>query len=211
MKRGMGSFAAFIQGHSPMFLFHTVLFIMGVIFGALLVNSLTYMQKDDLLYFLNEFFSQMENGQMSPPADVFWHTLSYNGKYIGLMWLLGISMIGLPFILILLFLKGMIIGFTIGFLVQQMGWQGFFLSFVSVLPQNFIIIPLFIAVAVISVKFSLQMMRKLFVRSVFQPFAPIFLQYCLFFGIAMLFLVGAALIEGYLTPIFIKGILKLFS
>lgn len=69
-------------------------------------------------------------------------------------------MIGLPIILLLLFLKGMVIGFTIGFFVQQMGWKGFLLSFVSVLPQNLIIIPIFIVVAVISVSFALQLIKN---------------------------------------------------
>ena len=46
-------------------------------------------------------------------------------------------------------MKGMVIGFTVGFLVNQMGWNGFLLSFVSVLPQNFIIIPVFIMTATI--------------------------------------------------------------
>ena len=48
-------------------------------------------------------------------------------------------------------MKGMVVGFTVGFLVNQMGWNGFLLSFVSVLPQNFIIIPVFIVTATLSV------------------------------------------------------------
>jgi stage II sporulation protein M len=104
----------------------------------------------------------------------------------------------------------MVIGFTIGFLVQQIGWKGFFLSFVSVLPQNLIIIPVFIAVAVVSVSFSLQLIKKLFVKSVYhQPIGPMLVQYCIFFGAAILLLVFAAFIEGYLTPYFMKGILSL--
>ncbi len=35
-------------------------------------------------------------------------------------------MIGLPIIFVLLFMKGVIVGFTVGFLVNQMGAQGFF-------------------------------------------------------------------------------------
>ena len=56
-------------------------------------------------------------------------------------------------ILILLFIKGMVVGFTVGFLVSQMGWQGFMLAFVSILPQNLIIIPVFIIMAALSVIF----------------------------------------------------------
>ena len=36
-------------------------------------------------------------------------------KYIGFIWILGISIIGLPLIFILLFAKGVVVGFTVGF------------------------------------------------------------------------------------------------
>lgn len=125
------------------------------------------------------------------------------------MWILGITMIGLPIILLLLFLKGMVIGFTIGFFVQQMGWKGFLLSFVSVLPQNLIIIPVFIVVAVISVSFALQLIKKLFVKSIYQPIAPMLVKYCMFFGAAILLLGLAAFVEGYFTPYLMRSLLSL--
>lgn len=120
-------------------------------------------------------------------------------------------MIGLPIIMLLLFVKGMVVGFSVGFLVQQMGWHGFFMSLVSVLPQNMIIIPLFIASAVITVSFSMQMIKKLFVKSMFQPFAPLFIRYCLLFGVMLLILAVAAFIEGYITPYFMRGFLQLLN
>lgn len=200
-----------LQEYSSIYIFHTVLFLMGVIFGAIVVNSLSSSQQDDLFYFLNEFFVQAQQGDLVSANDVFLHTLSYNSKYIGLMWILGISMIGLPIILVLLFLKGMVIGFTIGFLVQQMSWKGLLLSLGSVLPQNLIIIPVFITVAVLSVTFSLQMIKKLFVKSLYQPFGPMLVTYFFQFGIAFLFICLAAFIEGYFTPYLMKNILSIIS
>lgn len=198
-----------IQEHSSLYLFHTVLFLMGVVFGAIVVNSLSPTQKEDLFYFINEFFGQVQQGDILEAKDVFVHSFKYNSKYLGLMWILGISMIGLPIIMLLLFLKGMVIGFSVGFLVQQMGWQGFFMSVFTVLPQNIIIIPLFIMGAVITVSFSIQMIKKLFVKTMFQPFGQLFVQYCMQFGIALVFLAIAAFIEGYTTPYLMKGFLQL--
>ncbi|KIO63020.1 hypothetical protein B4064_0495 [Caldibacillus thermoamylovorans] len=198
-----------IEQYSSFYIFHTVLLIMGVIFGAIVVNSLSTTQKDDLFYFINEFFSQLKSGEVLAPKEIYLHSLSYNSKYVGLMWILGITMIGLPIILLLLFLKGMVIGFTIGFFVQQMGWKGFLLSFVSVLPQNLIIIPVFIVVAVISVSFALQLIKKLFVKSIYQPIAPMLVKYCMFIGAAILLLGLAAFVEGYFTPYLMRSLLSL--
>ena len=136
--------------NSSVFIFVIVLFLMGVIFGAIVVNSMSFTQKEDLFYYLSQFFGQMSNGKESNANTIFFQSILHNSKYIGLMWLLGISIVGLPVILILLFIKGMVVGFTVGFLVNQMGWKGFLLSFVSILPQNIIIIPVFIIMAVIT-------------------------------------------------------------
>ena len=39
--------------HSSIYLFVVVLFLMGVIFGAIVVNSLSLTQKEDLFYYLS--------------------------------------------------------------------------------------------------------------------------------------------------------------
>lgn len=202
--------AGHLREHASMYIFHTVLLVMGVIFGAVIVNSLSATQKQDLFYFINEFFVQMKNGEIVSAKEVFSHTLAYNSKFIGIIWLLGISMIGLPIILVMLFLKGMVVGFTVGFLVQQMGLSGFLLSVAAVLPQNFIALPVYIFVVVAAVAFSLQMIKKLFVKRFYQPFAPMLLRYILVYGAANLLLCAAAVIESYLTPLLMRAVLSLF-
>ena len=86
------------------------------------------------------------------------------------MGILGISIIGYQSSLIFLFMKGMVVGFTVGFLVNQMGWSGFLLSFVSVLPQNFIIIPIFIMTTTLAVNISLKMIRRQFMKKISDRF-----------------------------------------
>ncbi|MCL6616730.1 MAG: stage II sporulation protein M, partial [Anoxybacillus ayderensis] len=114
-----------VQEHYTTYVFTVVLFVMGVVFGAIVVNSLSFSQKQDLYYYLTQFFGQVAKGQFASEYDMFQQSYFHNLQYIGFMWVLGISIIGLPLILVLLFLKGVVVGFTVGFLVNQMGWQGF--------------------------------------------------------------------------------------
>ncbi len=193
--------------YSSIYIFVIVLFLMGVIFGAVVVNSLSFSQKEDLFYYLSQFFGQLSNGESARSNDLFIQSLLHNIKYIGLMWLLGISIIGLPVILILLFIKGMVIGFTVGFLVNQMGWDGFLLSFVSILPQNFIIIPVFIIMAVITISFSMQMIRRQFMKKVSNPVFPLLSRYFVTLLIAMVCLSAAAAVEAYISPPLMKAVI----
>lgn len=202
--------ATHFREHSSIYLFVVVLFLMGVIFGAVIVNSLSFTQKEDLFYYLSQFFGQVSDGNVAAANDLFKQSFFHNTKFIGLMWILGISIIGLPVILILLFMKGMVVGFTVGFLVNQMGWDGFLLSFVTVLPQNLIIIPVFIVASTISVAFSLKMISRQFMKKVGQPMMPMLGKYLFAFAVSILFLCAAAGIEALLSPILMKSVINSF-
>lgn len=199
--------ATHFREHSSIYLFVVVLFLMGVIFGAVVVNSLTFSQKEDLFYYLSQFFGQVANEKVATSSDLFKQSFLHNSKFIGLIGLLGISIIGLPLILILLFMKGMVVGFTVGFLVNQMNWSGFLLSFVAVLPQNFIIIPIFIVTATIAVTISLKMIRRQFMKKISDPIIPMLGRYVLVFLVAGIFIAVAAGIEAYLSPSLMKMVI----
>jgi stage II sporulation protein M len=196
--------ASYFREHSSTFLFIVILFLMGVIFGAIVVNSMSITQKEDLFYYLSQFFSQILNGKVVENNDLFAQSFLHNSKFIGLIWILGISIIGLPVILILLFIKGLVVGFTVGFLVSQLGLKGFLLAFVSILPQNLIIIPVFILMAALSVIFSLRMIKKQFFKTSGQPILPFFKNYILTFIVAVVLISAASGVEAYVSPWLMK-------
>jgi stage II sporulation protein M len=196
--------AIHFREHASIYLFVMVLFLMGVIFGAIVVNSLSFTQKEDLFYYLSQFFGQVSDGKVAASNDLLLQSFFHNSKYVGLMMILGISIIGLPVILVILFIKGMVVGFTVGFLVNQMEWNGFLLSFVSILPQNLIIIPIFIFGATLSVSFSIKMIRRQFMKKMGQPIFPLLGRYGLAFLGILLFLGVAAGIEAYISPTLMK-------
>ncbi|MGC4376433.1 stage II sporulation protein M [Fictibacillus sp. Mic-4] len=198
-----------VQENYSLYAFVTVLFLMGIIFGAVIVNSLTDAQRHDLFTYVSRFFGQVSDGNFARAADMFHQSYSYYLKYVAIMWLLGLSVIGLPIILILLFVKGIVVGFTVGFLVNQMGWHGFLLSFVSVLPQNLVLVPCFIIVTAASISFSIKMIRKQFMKRTNEPFFPSFLKYsCLIIGMGI-FLIIVSAFEAYVSPGLMKSVISL--
>lgn len=197
-----------IQEHSSIYSFIIVLFVMGVIFGAVIVNSLSTIQKEDLFYYLNQFFSQVADGEVDPPEQLLKLSFFHNVKFIGLIWVLGISIIGLPLILILLFLKGVVVGFSVGFLVNQMGWYGLLMSFVTLLPQNLLMIPVYIFMATMSISFSIKLIRRIFIRQGLPfLFMPTFTRYFLAYVGAIAVITVATSIEAYIAPVLMKSII----
>ncbi|RID89301.1 stage II sporulation protein M [Peribacillus asahii] len=198
-----------ITEHSSLYVFITVLFLMGVIFGAVLVNSLSFTQKEDLFYYLSQFFGQVSDGQIAATHEMFQQSVLHNLRYISFIWILGISIIGLPVILILLFLKGMVVGFTVGFLVNQMGWSGFLLSFVSILPQNIFLVPVFIIISVLAVSLSMKMISRIFLKQIRTPLKPVIMRYIFSLVFSLVFIVVAGAIEAYISPSVMKSVVSL--
>lgn len=200
--------ASYFREHSSIFAFVVILFLMGVIFGAIVVNSMGATQKQDLFTYLSPFFADVSSGKIMVSNRLFLQSFFQNSKFIGLMWVLGISIIGLPIILILLFIKGIVVGFTVGFLVNQMRWKGFMLAFVSILPQNLIIIPIYMIMAVLSMSFSLIMIKNQFMKKYGQPISPLFKRYMFALIISMIFISAASGVEAFLSPGLMKTILN---
>ncbi|GAE25449.1 stage II sporulation protein M [Halalkalibacter wakoensis JCM 9140] len=197
-----------LEENRTIYVFTTVLFLIGIVFGAIVVNSLSLTQKHDLYTYLNQFFGHVQQGEIANPSAIFSQSFAHYAKYFGLMWILGLSIIGLPVILVLLFLKGVVVGFTVGFLVNQMGMSGFFLAFVSIMPQNFILVPAFIIIGTASISFCLKMIRQQFIKRTSIPIFPQFLKYSFLVLCIGSAVVVASAFEAYVSPVMMKWVIE---
>jgi len=158
----MQSFRQTLKDQTPLYVFVAVLFLVGVLFGALMVNALSLEQQQDMARHLNHFFISVQDSGETMMQSSYWSIAGLHLKWIGLIWILGLSVIGLPGILILDFLKGVLIGFTVGYLVGQYSWTGLLFALVSIAPQNLVIIPMLMMCSVAAISFSLYIIRNRF-------------------------------------------------
>lgn len=193
----------YLRENQSLYLFTIVLLGMGIIFGALLVHSLGYGQRQELLSFLQFFFTTVENNGIFNQQAQFQQSFGTYLKLVGMIWLFGLSIIGLPIILVLLFLKGVVVGFTVGFLVHQLQWQGVVFSLAGVLPQNMLAVPALVIAGVAGISFSLKLIRtRLLARK--GDILPYFMSYTLLTFVMFGVLTMAALFETYVSPHLMK-------
>ncbi|RKQ37722.1 stage II sporulation protein M [Oceanobacillus halophilus] len=199
-----------VKDHAIIYLFMTILFLTGIIFGAIIVNSMNFVQKQELFFYLERFFNQIVDGHAIDNILILKESFLYHAKYLSLLFLLGLSVIGLPIVWILLYVKGLVVGFSVGFLVNQLGLKGLFLSALSIAPQNLIIIPIYIIAGTLSMVFSLRLLNKLFSRRptgpIFQPFG----KYMLTFSILLLASMLASGIEAYVANGSMSALIRSF-
>ncbi len=141
--------------------FVIVLFLTGVAFGAMWVNALSTTQKQEIVHLLQPYWQMYATGKPLPDHTVEVWTLVWSHlKWIGLIALLGISVVGAPIICLLDFLKGMFVGFTVGFLVAQWSWQGMVVALIAVLPQHLFLLPAVLLCSVSALSLSMRLLRR---------------------------------------------------
>ncbi|MCG7406342.1 stage II sporulation protein M [Paenibacillus sp. ACRRX] len=153
-----------VRQHLHLYIFVSVIFAVGIVFGALLVNTLTFEQQQELSRQLNQaFVSVAQNADETTFLGTLW---SY-WRWVFMIALFGLSIIGFPLVLIMDFAKGVLVGFTIGTLVGQYSWKGVIIALITVAPQNAIAIPLLLIASVSSISLALYVMKnRLFVQRI---------------------------------------------
>ncbi|MFT8362411.1 MAG: stage II sporulation protein M [Sporolactobacillus sp.] len=195
-----------LSDYRSLYIFVTALFLMGIIFGAVVVNSLSYEARNDLLQYMQNFFSDLTQGQIADSSTLYKEALSNDFQFIGLIWLLGLSVIGLPVLFVLIFVRGMFLGFTVGFLTSQMGIRGLGVAMVSVFPQNLLIVPNDIFLTVAAVACSLKIIRHLMIKVRREALFPQLINYIFALLGASAVLVTACAFEAYVSPQLIRMI-----
>jgi stage II sporulation protein M len=186
------------------YLFVTVLFTTGVIAGSYGAGALTGSQRAELAGVFETFVGGLaRTTEHIPPQEVMAGALQTHLKTAGLIWLMGVTVIGVPVTGLVLAAKGFSVGFAVGFLVRELGLSGAAFSAVAVLPQNLLAIPALMVMAASSVSFSLGARSA---RHRHRPYswAREFLGHTLVVALTGVLLLASSLIEGYVCPVLMQ-------
>ena len=184
--------------------FLLIIFLLGILFGILAVGQLEVSSRQNLFTTITGFmqgFSGLDYDRtvlMNEMTGIYYSSLL-------LLWILGISVLGIPLIFILIFIQGFAFGFTIAFMIMYFDLQGFFLIMFAILPQNLISIPVYLLAAVTASTFGWRIIN--FIRGQASLSPAIFLDYTLKMVLLAFFLFFSILIEVFVSPFVFERIL----
>ncbi len=181
-----------------------IIFLIGMILGNYWVINLEGGVKDHLLGLINDYLRGGLEGTLDG-KHIFLSAFLYQARSVFAIWFLGLTVIGLPLILAVVFLRGFALGFTIGFLFQEKAGAGIMITAMSILPQNIVYIPFLIIWAVIAINFSVFIVKGK--KSELFSLGGALIGYSIWMLIFMLIFLAGAFIEAYLSPFFLSLIL----
>ncbi|NPV28565.1 MAG: stage II sporulation protein M [Firmicutes bacterium] len=175
-------------------------FLCGLISGALVLHGLTPVQRGDLQQYLNAFLQQagsLSQGRTVSGGLQAWQEI-FKTQLLAfvLLWFSGLTVLGVPLIVFIIGARGFVLGFTVGFLVQEKAWQGLILALVAVLPQNLCYVPAFLGAGLLAFYFSCSLFQSCREYTLF----PSILIYSLVFLLIFLLVLLGTWLEAYLVP-----------
>ncbi|HLQ97633.1 MAG TPA: stage II sporulation protein M [Candidatus Dormibacteraeota bacterium] len=198
------------KDHATIYVFIMILFLTGVIFGAIIVNSMEFNQKQDILFYLERYLGQIVANETTENQAILVDSFLLHVKSLLLLFTLGLTVIGLPLVWILVFMKGLAIGFSVGFIVNQFGLKGLILASLSIAPQNLLIIPMYIIAGSLSMLFSLTLISILFNQKGSSPITLFFRNYVVMFSLLLSISFGAALLEAFVAHEAMQSFIRSF-
>ena len=197
----------YLQERFHIFIFLFIIFVIGVIFGAIAVSGLEPTVNRNLFTtfsgFINSYrtINYERSVLLTEMAGVYYSSLL-------IIWVMGLSVVLMPLIPCWLLIKGFAFGFSISFLARYFQLQGVLLAVLALLPQNLISIPVYLLAGVIAISFSWRVIGYFRGRNKISPVDVI--DYSLKFLLLGIFLFISILIEVFVSPNLFERVLYYF-
>ena len=179
------------------------LMLFGIISGILFIFFISKENKTKALVSIKNFFDLMNTSTGINYGKSLLNTLVNNIGYVLLIWLLGISIIGLPITIVLAFMKSFIVGFSISSIISCYKAKGILGAFLYVFPHQIIILFIYLLLSFYSISFSIKLFKSLFLKQTIN-FRVVMQKYIKILLISLIGIIIVSLYEVFISTYFIK-------
>ena len=178
-----------------------IVLVLGLLFGSIYITILSNEDKKELLNNVSIYFDNYKNISFQDKLIIFKESFIKNILYFLLIWVLGISIIGFPIILIMIFYKSFLLGFSISSIFAKYKLLGLYKILLYILPSRIILLVLSMFLAVFSINLSNKLINHCIKKKSFN-FNVYMGKYFLLLLICILSVVITSLIDAFIIPIF---------
>ena len=127
-----------IQKQKKKYLLFISMILMSVVLGFFFYFIISDGNKDLVSSIQQDFFQSIKEHHIIYLKSLF-NSIFSNSLYIILIFVLGLSVIGIVFIIGIVLFKSFILGFSISSIIGTFGWKGVILSFFYVFIMQYLI------------------------------------------------------------------------
>lgn len=173
--------------------------IIAILFGTFFIKILSVEDKKTLIEHINLYFENIKNNNIS---NNLYNNLLNNNITLLIIWILGFSVIGIPFIIIILFYKGFSLSFTVASLLYNFKFDGIFVSLIYIFPHLIINLLFYFISTYYSFKMCTNLIQVLLNKDRINK--NLLKKYIIILLISIIFLSLSSLYETFILPYLIK-------
>lgn len=209
MKKVMDKFKSNIKYNKKLIVFLIVLGIIALTSGSIFIVMLNSNDKQLTVDYINNFMNNLANNKLDYIGALQNGFLTYL-SFIIIIWLLGMSVIGIPVILFMYFSKIFVLGFSISAIISNYGLKGCLLSLSYIFPHQIINIIIYTILTLYALKVAGKILYSI-IKKEKLDFKVILHNYLYVLLGTICASILMILFEVYITPKFISIFLPLIK
>lgn len=179
-----------------------IIALTGIIAGSVFVVILNKNDKSLVVNSIKDFFNNLLNSKFDYIATLK-NTLFVNLIFSGLIWIIGISVIGVMITILIIFYKSFTLGFTVASIIYTYSIKGSILALFYVFPHLILNILIFLYLGSYSIKLSVILIKAILKKQNlnFKEFINSYLKVLL---ISIIFIIISSIYETFISSYILR-------
>lgn len=209
MNKKLNSGLAIILPNKKINLFVFFVVILGFISGTIFLLALNETDKDLVVNQITNFIANVNDNNINN-LNALKNAFIENIIYVVIIWLFGMSIIGIIFNIFFMYFKGFILGFSLSSFFLIYKYKGLLAGLIYVFPTSIINILITLIIGVYSIMLTIYLWKIIFMRDKSNDIRKFLKKYLLILLICIVLVIISSLCESYLVPSLFKLFIKLF-
>lgn len=189
-------------------LFITTVLILGIISGSIFLMMSSNQDKASVTAQITTFFTNINTNNIDNGL-AFKNSLIINYLFIGFIWVLGLSMIGIIINIFLTYLKGFLVGFSISSIFLTYKYKGILAVILYTFPSQIINIIIISVLSIYSIMFSKNLLQVITSKNN-KNNRLMLKKYTVILMLCIIFSFISSLLEVYIFPKLLKLVVKYY-
>ena len=143
----------YVKNNYKEYLLVCILFLIGIFVGVMIINNCKDTQLTEITIYIKDFITKYKEIENINISSLIIDGIKKNLLFAIILWLAGTTVIGMLIVLIMILLRGIILGFTVSSITIALGFfKGTVFTISSILLQNLLYIPAILTIGVSSIK-----------------------------------------------------------
>ena len=182
-------------------IFIICLIVLGLTVGSIFSVIISQNDQNLVIEKIKLFIDNINNNSLNS-LIAFKNSISINYLYIIIIWILGMTLIGIPINIFILFFKSFTLGFSLSSFIITYSYKGLLLSSIYLI--------VLLVLTIYSIMFSSILIKNIIKNSLHNELPKFLKNYCIILIIALLVSLISSLSETFLMPTIIKLLIKLY-